>query len=80
MNPQIGIAAWIHGIAGKTRRSDFEVTDLRPLPLFNERGSLAWEPIKTEVAQRWAAKLAGLDGFILITSELLPGYLNFKES
>jgi NAD(P)H-dependent FMN reductase len=45
---------------------DFEVIDLRdyPLPLFNERGSLAWEPIKTEVAQRWAAKLAGLDGFI----------------
>jgi hypothetical protein len=40
---------------------DFEVIDLRPLPLFNERGSLAWEPIKTEVAQRWAAKLAGLD-------------------
>jgi hypothetical protein len=28
----------------------------------------------------WAAKLAGLDGFILITSELLPGYFNSKES
>jgi NAD(P)H-dependent FMN reductase len=45
--------------------------DLRdyPLPLFNEPGSLAWGSIKNDVAQRWAAKLAGLDGFILVRPE-----------
>jgi NAD(P)H-dependent FMN reductase len=89
VNPHIGIvigstrpsrfgekpAAWIHGIAGKRADLDFEVIDLRdyPLPLFNESASPAWGPIKNEVAQRWAAKLAGLDGFILVTPEYNHG-------
>jgi NAD(P)H-dependent FMN reductase len=89
MNPRIGIvigstrpgrfgekpAAWIHGIARKRADLDFDVIDLRdyPLPLFNETGSPAWGPIKNEVAQRWAAKLAGLDGFILVTPEYNHG-------
>src|ERR1700722_4323322 len=89
MNPKIGIvigstrpsrfgdkpAAWIHGIAGKRADLDFEVIDLRdyPLPLFDEPGSPAWAPIENKVAQRWAAKLAGLDGFILVTPEYNHG-------
>jgi len=89
VNPQIGIvigstrpsrfgdkpAAWIHGIAGKRPDLDFELIDLRdyPLPLFDEHGSPAWGPIKNDVAQRWAAKLAGLDGFILVTPEYNHG-------
>jgi NAD(P)H-dependent FMN reductase len=89
MNPKIGIvigstrptrfgdkpAAWIHGIAGKRTDLDFELIDLRdyPLPLFNEPGSPAWGPIDNEVAQRWADKLAGLDGFILVTPEYNHG-------
>jgi NAD(P)H-dependent FMN reductase len=89
MNPRIGIvigstrpgrfgekpAAWIQGIARKRADLDFEVLDLRdyPLPLFNEPGSPAWGPIKNEVAQRWAARLAGLDGFILVTPEYNHG-------
>jgi NAD(P)H-dependent FMN reductase len=89
MNPRIGIvigstrpsrfgekpAAWLHGIARRRADLDFEVIDLRdyPLPLFNEPGSPAWGPIKNEVAQRWAAKLAGLDGFILVTPEYNHG-------
>jgi hypothetical protein len=36
--------------------------------------------LKNEVAQRWGPKLAGLDGYILLTPELLPGYFNSKES
>lgn len=89
MNPKIGIvigstrpgrfsekpAAWIHAIARKRDDLDFEVLDLRdyPMPLFDEPGSPAWGPIKNEVAQRWAAKLAGLDGFILVTPEYNHG-------
>ena len=89
MNPQIGIvigstrpsrfgdkpAAWIHSIAEKRPELDFEVIDLRdyPMPLFNEPGSPAWGPIKNEVARRWAKKLAGLDGFILVTPEYNHG-------
>jgi NAD(P)H-dependent FMN reductase len=89
VNPQIGIvigstrpsrfgekpAAWIHGIASKRADLDFEVIDLRdyPLPLFDEPVSPAWGPIKNDVAQRWGAKLAGLDGFILVTPEYNHG-------
>lgn len=85
MNPKIGIvigstrpsrfgdkpAAWIHAIASKRSDLDFEVIDLRdyPLPVFDEPGSPAWGPIENKVAQRWAAKLASLDGFILVTPE-----------
>jgi NAD(P)H-dependent FMN reductase len=62
------------GIA-KRADLDFELIDLRdyPLPLFNEAGSPAWGPINNEVAQRWAARLAGLDGFILVTPEYNHG-------
>ncbi len=89
MNPKIGIVigstrpsrfgekpgAWIHGIANARTDLDFELIDLRdyPLPLFNEPISPAWGPIKNEVAQRWAAKLASLDGFILVTPEYNHG-------
>jgi NAD(P)H-dependent FMN reductase len=89
VTPQIGIvigstrpsrfgdkpAAWIHGVASKRTDLDFEVIDLRdyPLPLFDEPGSPAWVPIENKVAQRWAAKLAGLDGFILVTPEYNHG-------
>jgi NAD(P)H-dependent FMN reductase len=89
MTPKIGIvigstrpgrfgdkpAAWIHAIAGKRADLDFEVLDLRdyPLPVFDEPVSPAWGPIENEVAQRWAAKLAGLDGFILVTPEYNHG-------
>jgi NAD(P)H-dependent FMN reductase len=89
MSPKIGIvigstrpsrfgdkpAAWIHGIASKRADLDFEVIDLRdyPLPVFDEPGSPAWGPIENKVAQRWAAKLAGLDGFILVTPEYNHG-------
>jgi NAD(P)H-dependent FMN reductase len=89
MKPRIGIiigstrptrfgekpAAWIHGIASKRADLGFEVLDLRdyPLPLFDEPGSPAWGPIENKVAKRWAAKLAGLDGFILVTPEYNHG-------
>ena len=68
-------AAWIHAIATKRDDLQFEVIDLRdhPLPFFNEPMSPAWAPVKNERAQAWAAKLAGLDGFIIVTPEYNHG-------
>jgi len=89
VNPRIGIvigstrpsrfgekpAAWIYDIARKRADLDFELIDLRDykLPLFNEPISPAWAPLKNEEALRWQAKLASLDGFILVTPEYNHG-------
>jgi NAD(P)H-dependent FMN reductase len=68
-------ASWIHALAEK--RSDFatQMIDLRdyPLPFFNEPTSPAWGPVRNEGAQRWAAKLATLDGLIVVTPEYNHG-------
>jgi len=68
-------AAWIHDIAQKRTDLDFELIDLRDykLPLFNEPISPAWGTLKNEEALRWQAKLASLDGFILVTPEYNHG-------
>jgi NAD(P)H-dependent FMN reductase len=68
-------AAWIHAIAAQRDDLRFELIDLRdhPLPFFNEPISPAWAPVKNEAAQAWAAKLAGFDGFIIVTPEYNHG-------
>ena len=68
-------AAWIHGIASKREDMNFEILDLRdyPLPFFNEAMSPAYAPPKNEQAQRWARKLAQLDGLIVVTAEYNHG-------
>jgi NAD(P)H-dependent FMN reductase len=64
-------AKWIYDLA--TKRGDFEVEliDLRdyPMPFFAEPISPAYAPPANEVARRWAAKVASLDGFIFVTAE-----------
>jgi NAD(P)H-dependent FMN reductase len=69
-------ANWIHAIASK--RTDFtvELVDLRdyPMPYFNEPASPAWAPVTNEVARRWAAKIATLDGLIVVSPEYNHGY------
>jgi len=68
-------AQWIHDIAKQRTDLAFELIDLRdhPLPFFNEAMSPAWAPVKNEAAQRWAAKLATLDGLIVVTPEYNHG-------
>jgi NAD(P)H-dependent FMN reductase len=68
-------AHWIHAIAEQRTDLDFELIDLRdhPLPFFNEPMSPAWAPVKNEAAQRWADKLAALDGLIVVTPEYNHG-------
>ncbi len=68
-------ASWIHEIARQRTDLAFELIDLRnhPLPFFNEPMSPAWAPVQNEAAQRWAAKLATLDGLIVVTPEYNHG-------
>ena len=68
-------AHWIHEIAKQRTDLAFDLIDLRdhPLPFFNEPMSPAWAPVKNEAAQRWADKLAALDGLIVVTPEYNHG-------
>jgi NAD(P)H-dependent FMN reductase len=84
-NPKIGIiigttrpnrfadkpAEWIKALADRRSDLDFEVVDLRdyPMPFFEEPVSPARVPATNPVAQKWAAKIASLDGYIFITAE-----------
>jgi NAD(P)H-dependent FMN reductase len=68
-------AHWIHEIARQRDDLDYELIDLRdhPLPFFDEAASPAWAPVQNEAAQRWAGKLATLDGLIVVTPEYNHG-------
>ena len=68
-------AHWFHEIAKQRSDLAVELIDLRdhPLPFFNEPMSPAWAPVKNEAAQRWAEKLATLDGLIVVTPEYNHG-------
>lgn len=68
-------AAWMHGIARQRSDMQFELIDLRdhPLPFFAEAVSPAWAPVQNAQAQAWGAKLAALDGFIVVTPEYNHG-------
>ena len=68
-------AAWIRDLASSRTDMDFETVDLRdyPLPFFDEPMSPLWAPPKNEIAQRWARKVAELDGFIFVTAEYNHG-------
>jgi len=68
-------AAWIHTLARQRSDLQFELIDLRdhPLPFFDEALPLTWAPAKHSAAQAWAAKVASLDGFIVVTPEYNHG-------
>lgn len=64
-------AKWLLGIANQRAGAAFELVDLRdyPLPFFDEPKSPFREPSKHEVAVRWSAKVAELDGFVFVNGE-----------
>jgi NAD(P)H-dependent FMN reductase len=66
---------WLWNLASPRSDMEFEIIDLRkyPLPFFDEPMSPAWGAPKNEVAQRWAKKVAELDGFIFVTAEYNHG-------
>jgi NAD(P)H-dependent FMN reductase len=62
---------WLMAIAAERDDAEFEVVDLRdyPMPFFEENGSPFYVPVQNEVAQKWGAKMASLDGYVFITAE-----------
>lgn len=64
-------AEWLLGIAKKRSDAVFELVDLRdyPMPFFDEPKSPLRAPAQNEVAQQWARKVGGLDGFVFVTAE-----------
>jgi NAD(P)H-dependent FMN reductase len=68
-------AEWLLEIARRRTDATFEVVDLRdyPMPFFDEPRGPITVPAANEVAQRWAKKLAELDGYVFITAEYNHG-------
>lgn len=68
-------AKWLMDIATQRSDASFEIVDLRdyPMPFFEEERSPAWVQPVNEVARRWGAKMAELDGFIFVTAEYNHG-------
>jgi NAD(P)H-dependent FMN reductase len=65
------VARWIEGLAAAHSELQFELVDLRgyPLPMFDEPTSPRFVPVDSDVARRWAAKMAELDGYVFVTAE-----------
>jgi NAD(P)H-dependent FMN reductase len=68
-------AEWVMDLARKREGVTFEMVDLRdyPMPFFDQPKSPLREPSRNEAAQRWAQKVAGLDGFVFVTGEYNHG-------
>ena len=68
-------AQWLGEIVRKRDDADFELVDLRdyPMPFFEEKRPLIYAPPENEVAIRWGAKMASLDGCIFVTPEYNHG-------
>ncbi|UQA59850.1 SgcJ/EcaC family oxidoreductase [Polyangium aurulentum] len=64
-------AQWIFDMAARRDDLEAELVDLRdfPMPFFDEAGSNAWVPSKSEVARRWQKKVAEFDGYVFVTAE-----------
>lgn len=62
---------WLMRIARERSDAEFETVDLRdyPMPFFEEVASPLFVPPQNEVAKKWAAKMASLDGYVFITAE-----------
>ncbi len=73
-------AGWLLDLARERGDADYELVDLRdyPMPLYDEAASPRFAPIVDPGAQRFASKMASLDGFVFLTAEYnrsIPGAL-----
>ena len=68
-------ARWFQDLARARTDLTFELLDLRdhPMPFFEEPASPAWAPVQNDAARQWAAKLASVDGLVVITAEYNHG-------
>jgi NAD(P)H-dependent FMN reductase len=69
-------ANWFLEVARQRPELTTELIDLRDyqLPMFDEPMAPAWKPPAHPVAQGWSARLASLDGLIVVTPEYNHGY------
>lgn len=71
-------AAWIFEELKKHANVSAELIDLRdwPLPFFDQpmNPSIKDKPYPYEIVERWSAKVAEPDGFIIVTPEYNHGY------
>lgn len=62
---------WILNLASQRSDAEFEVVDLRdyPMPFFEDKLPLIYAPTASEVARKFATKMASFDGYIFVTAE-----------
>lgn len=65
------VAKWVHGIASKRTDAKYEVVDIAAfdLPLLDEPVPPSMGKYSKDHTKRWAAKVAGFDGFVFVTPE-----------
>jgi len=65
------VAKWVHGIAAKRADAEYEVVDIQDfeLPLLDEATPPAAGKYTQPHTKRWAAAIAGFDGFVFVTPE-----------
>ena len=64
-------AQWIFELARQRDELDVELVDLKEvdLPFFNEIASNLWVPSENPKAVAWQRRIAGFDGYIVVTPE-----------
>jgi|SRR5688572_17189260 len=69
------VARWAFESARKRTDAEFELVDIKDfnLPLLDEPMSPAMGQYQNDHTKRWAAKIAGFDGFIFVTPEYNHG-------
>jgi NAD(P)H-dependent FMN reductase len=65
------VVSWVYGRASSRSDAEFEVIDLRdyPLPHLDEPLPASVGQYQHEHTRHWAAKIASLDGFVMVTPE-----------
>jgi NAD(P)H-dependent FMN reductase len=65
------VATWVHDLASRRGDAEFELIDLRdhPLPHLDEPLPPSMGQYHNQHTRRWAATIAPLDGFIMVTPE-----------
>ncbi|MFE3162564.1 NADPH-dependent FMN reductase [Streptomyces sp. NPDC059224] len=74
------VARWVYDIASQRTDAEFEIVDLLDykLPLLDEAYPASFGNYTQPHTQAWAAKIASLDGFVIVTGEYnrsVPGAL-----
>jgi NAD(P)H-dependent FMN reductase len=69
------VAKWVFENAKKRGDADFELVDLKDydLPLLDEPVPASFRQYTQDHTKKWAAKIAGFDGYILVTPEYNHG-------